>query len=89
MTVETLIIIAIASWRIARMLVKEQAPFGLFEKLRAATASFGLFQCIWCVSVWSAFFCFALWDTPLQFVVITAAASGAGMLLAYYAGVER
>jgi hypothetical protein len=64
-----LVILALATWRCASLLVSEEGPFGVFGKLRhrlgvrydensipygANWLAKGL-VCVWCVSVWMAF----------------------------------
>jgi hypothetical protein len=65
--VENIIILSLATFRIASLLVNEEGPFGIFVRLRGAvgvtlnqyhqeeaTTIWGeLFTCIWCMSVWA------------------------------------
>lgn len=61
-----LIILGLATWRISYMLVGEQGPYNIFEKLRHKVGveylddgtpyirnTWGeLFTCMWCMSIW-------------------------------------
>lgn len=69
----TLAVLALATWRISVMLVREAGPFFVFKKIRELTGiahdpdgnvlkvpdTFfaGLLSCVWCTSVWVG----ALW----------------------------
>ena len=57
----------LATWRVSNMLVKEEGPYKVFQKLREATGIIhddegrvlatpdnNLLSCVWCVSVWIA-----------------------------------
>lgn len=64
----TLAVLALATWRLSVMLVREAGPFFIFKKIRELTGithdpdgnvlrvpdTFfaGLLSCIWCTSVW-------------------------------------
>lgn len=64
----TLLILALATWRVAAMFVKEDGPGLIFRKVRALagighdmegkvfmvpdTFLAGLLSCVWCASVW-------------------------------------
>lgn len=66
---ELLIVVALASFRIASLLVDEAGPFDMFGKLRhlvgvrynAQSERIGeselakAFNCVWCLSIWSGF----------------------------------
>jgi len=53
MTILQLIILALATWRISSLITDEGGPFQIFERWRNfATNYTGLFDCIWCFSVW-------------------------------------
>lgn len=61
-----IVLLALATFRISSLLVKEDGPFGIFAKLRRAVGitvnEYGqreadtflgeLLNCVWCVSVW-------------------------------------
>ena len=80
------LILALATWRTAHLLVKEDAPFRLMVRIRARTTLGGLLTCVKCASVWMAALMLALWFTPLAWLVWIAAISGAALMLASYTG---
>ena len=82
------LILAVASWRLAYLLVRERGPFMVLAKMRTHTSLGGLLNCIACVSLWCAFALLGLWLTPLRLVVYALAISGAGLMLASWSGVE-
>lgn len=58
-----LFIYALATWRLAVMLVDEDGPFDVFDHVRRIANRIGLgqlFSCIWCMSVWAGFLFAAL-----------------------------
>lgn len=83
------VIVALATWRAAHLLVKEDAPFRLMARLRERTTLGGLLSCMKCASVWTAALMLALWFTPLQPMVWLFAVSGAALMLASYSGVNH
>ena len=89
MTPLDFIIIAIASWRLAFLVTREDAPFKLALKFRSRFPLGGLTTCLYCASVWTAAACYALWLTPLQPLVVIAAVSGAALMLAAYSGANH
>ena len=84
-----LLVIALATWRLAFLLAREDAPFALLKRLRAKTTLGGLLNCLMCASIWCAALCYVLWQTPLQPIVVIAALSGAALMLASYTGANR
>lgn len=84
-----LLILALATWRLAYLLVRETGPFGLFTRLRARTTLGGVLNCTYCMSIWTAALMAALWLTPLQPIVWALAVSGAALMLASYTGVNH
>ena len=98
-----LIVIAIAAWRAAHMLVEESGPFRVFAALRRLAGasddvyeavkpgSFAqLFSCVACMTVWTGALCWAFWQAEaLRPVVVILAASGAALMLASYTGTLR
>jgi len=82
------LIIGVASWRLAFMLVREAGPLEMFARLRTRTTIGGLLECVFCSSVWAAALLWLLWHTPLRPVVYVLAASGAGLMIASWTGVE-
>lgn len=83
------LIVALATWRAAHLLVKEDAPFRLMARLRERTTLGGLLTCVKCASVWMAALMLALWFTPLVWLVWIAAISGGALMLASYTGVTH
>lgn len=83
-----LIILALACWRLAFMLVREAGPLDIFARLRARSTLGGLLDCVFCTSVWTAALALALWATPLRPVVMLFAVSGLALMAASWTGVE-
>lgn len=77
MEITNLIVYVLAVWRIANLFVNERGPADLFLKIRAFagismdengvaieipdTFLAGVLSCVWCSSMWIAFFWTALW----------------------------
>jgi hypothetical protein len=92
MTLERLVVLALAVWRVSYMLSHEEGPFDLFGRLRrtlgarevltgawkAETVAGRLILCPLCLSVWLAFFGYLLVDlAPWGWpIVVVLAASG-------------
>lgn len=83
------LILMLATWRMAHLLVNEDAPFRVMARLRERTTLGGLLTCIKCASVWMAALMLALWFTPLVWLVWIAAISGGALMLASYTGVTH
>lgn len=81
------LLIALATWRLAYLVTKEDAPFRLMARIRERTTLGGVLECTYCASVWMAALTLALWFTPLAPVVVVLALSGAALMLASYTGV--
>lgn len=64
-----LLLLTLATWRLSSLLVSEDGPFDIFQRLRdalkvypvkvndeitckAERPAFGMFCCVWCMSVW-------------------------------------
>lgn len=84
-----LLVLILAAWRTAHLLVSEDAPFRLMARVRARTTLGGLLTCIKCASVWTAALMLVLWFTPLVPLVWVAAISGGALMLASYTGVNH
>ena len=88
-----LIIMALATWRLASMFVSEDGPFDIFRRIRSL---FGvthhddgtiaripdkslskLFTCIWCMSVWIAAVVYLVWVVAPILVYILGLSTGA------------
>lgn len=83
-----LLILALACWRLAYMLVREDGPAHIFARLRARTTFGGLLECVFCTSIWTAVLVFAVWLTPARPVVEVLAISALALMAAKYTGVE-
>jgi hypothetical protein len=81
-----LLILALATWRLAYLMAKEAAPFHLMTRLRQRTTFGGLLDCLMCSSWWAAVVMLLLWFTPLQPLVWVFAVSGAALMLGNYTG---
>ena len=86
MDITTLIILGLATWRLAHMLTQEEGPRKLFVKLRS-TAHGGVFDCIYCTSVHVGFWVFFLWFIQGEILIYPFALSGLAMMLRSYTGV--
>lgn len=49
-----LLLLALATWRIASLMTAEDGPWHVFLKAREKTTLGGLLDCLWCCSVWVA-----------------------------------
>jgi len=51
-----ILILGLATWRISHMVVWEDGPFDIFQKIVTFTEKWrftkSLFSCVWCLSVW-------------------------------------
>ena len=70
-----ILVLSLATWRIAALLVLEDGPFGVFARFRrtigvemdrdgnpvAMNEAAALFSCVWCASVYIALGLFLLW----------------------------
>lgn len=85
-----LILLALATWRLSYLLVKEDAPFKLMKRFRERHPDWGVFLCTYCASIWAALFWILVWQFPsLHPMVWVFAISGAGLMLASYSGVNH
>jgi len=79
------VIAALATYRVAKMLSSEEGPFSLFDKFR------DLFQkenwigrgvrCPWCISFWAAMVSVLMIYLGLRWILLWPAISGAAVLL--------
>lgn len=84
---DTLLILALATWRVSLMLVREKGPYQIFSRLRKFTTLGGLLECIYCMSVWSALTFYLIWyHTELKVIVVLFAISGLAMVTHRYTG---
>jgi len=87
MTPFDFVLLALAAWRLAYLLAKEDAPFKLMARIRQRTALGGLLTCIYCASVWTALLVFVLWQfEALRVIVTVAAISGLALMAGNYTG---
>jgi len=81
-----LLILTLATWRLARLLAAEAGPGNILTKLRERFPSGGVFDCIYCLSVYTAIAVFAAWlYLPAEIIYVTALSGGA-MLMHRYTG---
>ena len=83
MGIEECLFIGLASWRIANMLVNEDGPGLIFEKVRDVAGAnrpgkiegflSSVFSCVFCMSVWTTLGAFLLWLLIPEVVIIIAA----------------
>lgn len=84
----TLIVLGLASWRLASLLVQEAGPWDVLARLRAVNDLGGALSCLWCASVWTAagmLLCWTIGGLAQVFVVVLAI-SAAGLALASFTG---
>jgi len=85
-----LLIVALATWRVAFLVTKEDAPMKVMKNFREKHPDWGVFSCIYCASIWVALVLFAAWQVPvLQYGVDILAISGAALMLASYSGANH
>jgi hypothetical protein len=75
------LLLAFASYRLARMLVSEDGPFDMFDHIRRVANRVylgSLLSCIYCTSVWTAAILLVVWVSgiPGQVVVLILAVAG-------------
>lgn len=89
MTLPDLLVLALAAWRLAYLLVREDAPWRVFARLRTRFPLGGLLDCVYCASIWTAAGMMLLWNIGGvgQVFVVVLAISGAGLMLATFSGV--
>ena len=83
------LLVALATWRLAYFVSSESGPFAFMQRLRAKNDLGGLLTCPKCVSIWAAGLMVFLVFTPLVFVVWVFAVSGAALMLASYSGANH
>lgn len=82
----SLIILALATWRLAFFVSKENAPFHLMARIRDRFPLGGGATCIYCMSFWAALVMLALWFGGAQIVVYVFAVSGLALMAGNYSG---
>lgn len=81
-----LLLVVLATFYAAYVLVNTHGPFGAFETARARLPHGGLLTCIYCLAVWLAVLFYVLMLTPAAIVVYPIALAGGAMLLFRYTG---
>lgn len=80
--IQEAVLIGLAAWRLAHLLVEEDGPFDVLEWVRQAVGLHSgevkgflpsLFSCVYCMSVWTALLCYLLWELNEVAVIILAA----------------
>ena len=84
-----LLVLSLATWRLAYLISRESAPFNIMGRLRDRFPLGGGTKCLYCMSVWAAALMLLLWHTPLQPLVWVAAVSGAALMLASWTGANH
>lgn len=82
---EAAILIGLAGWRLASLLVTEDGPFKVFERIRWHFQPVGivsdhdffeaLFNCMWCMTVWTTALMGLVWLFVPDAVILVAATS--------------
>lgn len=84
-----LLILSLATFSMAYLLVKEDAPFKLMARLRAVSTFGGALSCIMCAAFWCAILCYVLLSTPLAPLVYVFAIRGGMQVMYRYTGGEH
>lgn len=85
MELTTFLILASAVWYISYALTALEGPLNSFVKLRSLKLG-GLFDCIYCTSVWVGFFAIWLWLGGFESLLYPFALAGWAMMLRSYTG---
>ena len=86
MTPLNLLVLALATWRLAYMLVKEPGPYQVFVSLRKQAFLSNVLACIHCTSIWVAPALWIVTFTPIWPLVWFLAISGLALMLHRYTG---
>lgn len=86
MTPDALLILSLATFSMAYLLVKEDAPFKLMARLRAYSTFGGLLSCVYCAGFWCAILCYVLINTPFAPIVYVFAVRGGMQFLHRFTG---
>lgn len=92
LTIIDFLLIALAGYRLAHLLVYEDAPFALAKRLRARTTLGGLLSCVWCAGFWMcllAYLALRFGDQVGYGLVLVLAANAGGLMLASFSGASR
>lgn len=85
MDIITVILLSAAVWRISYALTAEKGPLDVFVKLRSLKMG-GLFDCIYCTSIWVGFIAIWLWLGGFETLLYPFALSGLALFLRSYTG---
>ena len=91
MSAADFLLCAVATWRLAYLLVNEDGPWQVVARFRARTTLGGLLTCVYCATLWTAVGMLVLWGwggVARAFVAVLAL-SGAGLMLASFSGTDR
>lgn len=80
------LLLSACTWRIARLLSKEAGPYNILALLRERFSLGGLWDCLYCTSLWVAIVVWLIYQTPAYMLVHIGAISGGAMLLHRYTG---
>ncbi len=89
MTVEVLLVAALATWRITSFFIYEDGPLDIFSKFRSLSRRIGgevqrAMECPWCFSVWAGLLCALLSRSEYWWLMLPFALSGAAMAVEMY-----
>lgn len=74
MSINDALILALAAWRLAYMLVYEEGLFEVFDRMRRVANNWEtagkLLSCVWCCSVWTAAGLLLLWQFDAGRVIV-------------------
>lgn len=84
----SLLVIALATWRLAHMIAIEHGPFKCFVWLRIKLPFGGVTTCVYCLSVWIGAAMLVAYHYIPEIVWVFAI-SGAALMLKAYTGVGR
>jgi hypothetical protein len=89
-----LLIGALATWRLAALLVTDYGPFDIFENIRKRVGVYytdeigrplsvlgKLFSCLWCMSIWSGVLVTIILTTELWWVLLPFAFSTVAIVI--------
>lgn len=85
------ILIVLATFRLAFMLVNEDGPLRIFDRLRSLTTLGGILECWHCCSVWVALAGVGVFLRPAtwqEWIVWALAASGAAVAFGRFTGFD-
>lgn len=84
MTPYDLLLLALATWYTAYVVVQLDGPFTVFKRIRPRTR--GLTGCIYCFAPYAAVLWLLIWYTPVKPLIYPFALAGAALMLHRYTG---